>query len=119
MFNMKKIAITFIFLYLSNASLASDWVKDVETNGKGKLELVSNYFLFSSSTMVSIELPKAISEGDTLYLSYSKDGERIERKFPVAGISVRDDLCWIHSVIPQRHSNNVRDKIYIKPCKYK
>ncbi len=107
-----------MIFYITCPVFAADWVKSIETTGKGSLELVTNYFLFSSSTRVEVELPIIINEEDLLNLSYEKDGEKVKRKFPVVGISVRGDLCWIHSVISQRHSNNVKDKIYVKPCKY-
>ena len=119
MFDIKKFTAFCICISVVNAANAFEWVDKIITTGKGRLELVTNYFLFSSSTMVEVGLPIEIKEGDMLNIVYEEDGEIIKRQFPVAGITVRDELCWIYSVVPQRHGNNVRDKIYVKPCKYK
>ena len=83
----------------------------------GSLELVSNYYLFSRSSRVQVELPKIISANHILNLEYERDGQLTRRPFKIAGIKIRGNLCWIKSGLPDRCNPVSTDTVYVKPCK--
>ena len=93
------------------------WVSEIETSGVGSLELVSNYYLFSRSSGVQVELPKTISANHILNLEYERDGQLTRRPFKIAGIKIRGNLCWIKSGLPDRCNPVSTDTVYVKPCK--
>lgn len=89
------------------------------TPGVGRLEVVSNYLIFSSSTNYDVEIPPKIPDGSRIQIRYKKDGGWVAGSFFVAGISTKGDLCRLHSEQPSQYSSSPSDTIYVKPCRYK
>lgn len=108
-----------VSLLISGISSADEWASMAITPGVGRLEVVSNYLIFSSSTNYDVEIPPKIPDGRRIQIRYKKDGSWIDGSFFVAGISARGDLCWLHSELPSQYSKSPSDTIYVKPCRYK
>jgi hypothetical protein len=106
-------------LMLSCVLHADEFASVAKTPGYGRIEIVSNYLLFSSGTSYDAEIPKLVREGTLIKIKY-KDGDKwVSMEFVVAGISTKDDLCRLHSELPSRYSSSAGDTIYVKPCSYK
>jgi hypothetical protein len=100
-----------------SASVSADEPADtVRTAGRGDLEKVSNFLLFSSSKKFPVQVPSQVSAGDSLSLQYSVDGKSIREQFTVVDISIRGDLCWLHSKKRYQGDASLVDTIYVKPC---
>lgn len=103
---------------LSFPTYADDWASMVFTEGSGRLEIVTNYWILSSGKSYEAQIPQRIQEGTRIQVSYKDDGRVVETDFDVAGISTRGELCRIHNRLPSRYSTAVGDTIYVKPCRY-
>jgi len=97
---------------------ADDWPSVVLTPGYGRIEIVSNYIIFSSGKSYDAKIPKRIQEGARINISYKEDNEWVHSKFDVVGISAKGELCRLHNKLPSRYSFSPGDTIYIKPCRY-
>lgn len=106
-------------LLISGVSVADEWASMAITPGVGRLEVVSNYLIFSSSKDYEVEIPTKIPDGRRIQMRYKKDGGWINGSFFVAGISTKGDLCRLHSELPSRYSSSASDTIYVKSCRYK
>ncbi|MFM5266288.1 hypothetical protein ACET9V_08570 [Aeromonas caviae] len=107
-------------LLISGHSMADDeWATVAVTPGKGRLEIVSNYLLFSKGTDYDVVIPTKIQDGSRIPIRYKKGGDWIATDFIVAGISTRGDLCRLHSELPSRFSSSPSDTIYVRSCRYK
>lgn len=99
--------------------VADDSASEVVTPGYGRLEIVSNYILFSSGSSYDAKIPRRIKEGDRINITYEKDHEQILGVFDVVRISVKSELCRLHNKERSRYDSSPGDTIYIKPCRYK
>ncbi|BCR29930.1 hypothetical protein KAM448_05400 [Aeromonas caviae] len=106
-------------LLTSGVSVADEWASMAITPGVGRLEVVSNYLIFSSSKDYEVQIPNKIPDGRQIQMRYKKDGDWITGSFFVAGISTKGDLCRLHSELPSRFSSSASDTIYVKSCRYK
>lgn len=98
---------------------ADDWASSASTPGYGRIEIVSNYLLFSSGKSYDAKIPTRVQEGTRIKVQYKKDDQWITLDFVVAGISTKGDLCRLHSELPSRYNTSASDTIYVKPCRYK
>ena len=105
-------------LLLSGFSMADEWASAAITPGKGRLEIVSNYLIFSKGTEYDVEIPTKIPDGRRIQIRYNKDGDWVTGSFFVAGISTKGDLCRLHSELPSQYSSAASDTIYVQPCRY-
>ncbi len=116
---MVKYLFVLSVVILSTQAAASDWASVAVTPGYGRIEIVSNYIIFSAGKSYEAKIPKQIEEGTRIEISYKKDDKWISRQFNVVGISTKGHLCWLHNKLPTRYSTSPGDTIYIKPCRYK
>ncbi len=117
--NRIKVLLGAVALLVSGISSADEWASTAITPGIGRLEVVSNYLIFSSSTNYDVEIPPKIPEGSRIQIRYKKSGDWITGSFFVAGISTKGDLCRLHSKMPSQYSQSPSDTIYVKSCRYK
>lgn len=115
---MRFILIASLAVTLSSPALADDWASVAFTGGVGRVEIVTDYWIFSSGTSYEAQVPRKILEGTRIRISYKKDGRVVEADFDVAGISTKGELCRIHNKLQSRYSTAVGDTIYVKPCRY-
>ncbi len=117
--NRTRVLLGAMSLLISGISSADEWASMAITPGVGRLEVVSNYLIFSSSTNYDVEIPPKIPEGSRIQIRYKKSGDWITDSFFVAGISVKGDLCRIHSKVPSQYNQSPSDTIYVKSCRFK
>lgn len=118
---MNRINVWFsaVLLLISDVSVADAWASTAVTPGIGRLEVVSNYLIFSSGKEYEVEIPTKIPSNKRIQIRYKKNGDWIIDSFFVAGISTKGDLCRLHSKLPSRYSSLASDTIYVRPCRYK
>lgn len=116
---MIKHTITFLLIAFSSFATADDWASIASTPGYGRIEIVSDYLLFSSAKSFDAKIPKLVKEGSSISIFYKQDDKVVTREFVVAGISTKGELCRLHSELPSRFSSSPSDTIYVKPCRYK
>lgn len=105
------------FLFFATFSAAADEPAEViRTGGRGDIEKVSDYLIFSSSKKFSVQVPGRISTGDSFPIQYTVEGKLVTERFTVTEISIRGDLCWLHSKLRTRNDNSPADTIYVQPC---
>ncbi len=115
---IKKLLVLAV-LGISNLATADDEASVVITPGSGRLEIVSEYIIFSSGKSYNVKIPTRIEEGTRINISYKKDGEWIHDKFDVVRISTKGKLCRLHNKTRSQYDSSPGDTIYIKPCRYK
>jgi len=98
---------------------ADDWTTVANTPGVGRIEVVSNYLIFSSGKSYDVKIPKRIKQGTRIEIAYKKGDEWISDKFDVVRISTKGELCRLHNKSPSQYSSSPGDTIYIKSCRYK
>ena len=103
-------------LATSLTALADELVDTVRTAGRGDIEKVSNFLLFSSSKRYSVQVPGQVSAGDSFLVQYVVDGKAVHQRFTVVDIAMRGDLCWLHSKRRTPGDTTLGDTIYVKPC---
>lgn len=99
--------------------MAEEWATIAVTPGTGRLEINTNYFLFSKGSSYDALIPKQIRQGTQIEVRYKKEEDWVSTTFLVAGISTKGELCRLHSELPSRYSSSISDTIYVKPCRYK
>lgn len=102
---------------LSLSARADEPAEVVRTDGTAELETVSNFLLFSSSTKTPIHIPEVISAGESIRIQYVESGKTFVATFPVVDISIRGNLCWLHSKQRTPYNSTLGDKIYVQPCR--
>lgn len=115
---MGTILIAFLLSVLSFPAHADDWASIAFTKGVGRLEIVTDYLIFSSGQSYDAKIPRRIQAGTRIRIYYKDDGIVVNTEFDVAGISAKGDLCRIHNKLPSRYSTDVGDTIYVRPCRY-
>lgn len=115
---MRTILVATIAGVLSFLAYADDWASVAFTEGSGRLEIVTDYWIFSSGKSYEAQIPQRIKEGTRIQISYKDEGRVVKTGFDVAGISTKGELCRIHNKLPSRYSAAVGDTIYVKPCRY-
>lgn len=116
---MKPLARALCFFAVSLAfapAFADEPVDTIRTAGKGEIEKVSNFVLFSSSKKFAVQVPGQIATGDSFTIEYNKDGKLVRERFTAVSMAIRGNLCWVHS---KRHSPGdieLGDTIYVQPC---
>lgn len=115
---MHPLLIILILGLFSSQADADDWASVAFTGGIGRLEVVTDYWIFSSGKSHEAHIPRRIQEGTRIRISYEEDGKLVKTDFFVAGISTKGDLCHIHNKLPSQYSTSVGDTIYVKPCRY-
>lgn len=105
-----------LFLAFANQAIANEPVDIVRTSGAAEIEKVSDFMLFSVSKKYPIRVPARINTGDSFDVAYQKDGRVVGERFTVVGISIRGDLCWLHSKQRYLGDSSHGDTIYVKPC---
>lgn len=118
MFLMKMVGIIF-FVLLSVESYADEWVNNILTNGKGRLEINSNYIVVVVGKEYDSIIPKYIKSNSVIPIRYKKDKKWVDSKFVVDSIEADGDLCRLYSELPSAYSSSVGDMIYVKPCVWK
>lgn len=116
---MIKYTITFLLITFSSLATSDDWVSVASTPGHGRIEVVSDYLLFSRAKSFHVQIPKLVKEGSSITIFYRQDDKVVTREFVVAGINTKGDLCRLHSELPSRFSSSPSDTIYVKSCRYK
>jgi len=112
--------LSFSFLVCSVLPLsvhADEPAEVVHTAGAAELERVNNFLLFSSSTKTPVRIPEVISAGEVIRIQYVESGKAVVRTFPVVDISIRGDLCWLHSKQRTPYDSTLGDTIYVQPCR--
>ncbi|WP_445396597.1 hypothetical protein [Zobellella sp. An-6] len=102
----------------SSIGNADEWASSASTPGHGRMEVVTNYLIFSSGKYYDVEIPRRVASGRKISIRYLKDGEWVQDSFVVAGISTKKDLCRLHNKLPSKLSTSPGDTIYIQPCRY-
>jgi hypothetical protein len=116
---MRELLIIILVSLLSLPAHADDWASIAFTDGSGRLEIITDYWIFSSGKSYEAQIPRRIQEGTRIHISYKDNGRLIETDFVVAGIGTKGELCRIHNKLPSKYSKSVGDTIYAKPCRYK
>lgn len=109
---------TLIILTASFISLnvnADSYPELIVSDGTGRIEIVTDYLLFSRGRSYEAIFPKKITSGSIIPIRYNENNQVVEIQFTVAEISAKDNLCRLHSKLRDSSS----DTVYIKPCKYK
>lgn len=112
---MKSFYLLFIFFATFSAA-ADEPAEVIRTVGRGEIEKVSDYLIFSSSKKFAVQVPGRISTGDSFPIQYTVDGKIVTERFTATEISIRGDLCWLHSKMRTRNDNSSGDTIYVQPC---
>ena len=115
---MSKFFLALFLIVVSAITNADDRASSAVTPGHGRIEIVSNYLLFSSGKNYDAKIPTRVQEGTRIKIQYKKDDQWVAAEFVVAGISTKGDLCRLHSELPSRHNTSASDTIYVKPCRY-
>lgn len=115
---VRKSLIMLLACLLSLQARGEDWASVAFTRGAGRVEIVTDYWLFSLGKSYDVQIPHRIEEGARIRISYNEDERHIETDFFVAGISTKGELCRVHNKLPSQHSTDSGDTIYIKPCRY-
>lgn len=98
------------------AAMADDPAETVRTSGVGRLEKVTNYFVFSAGSCFDAQIPQTITAGQRIMIRYVDGGKTVVEDFVVAEVAIRGDLCWARNFVIRRHGTNLDDTITIKPC---
>lgn len=93
-------------------AVAQSNVFAIQTAGQGEIEKTTNFLVVTSSKKYRVSLPRVISTGDRLTLTYQKDGKAVSEVFPVHSISNRGDRCWVHD----SSSRSLDGTLYVQPC---
>lgn len=80
---MRKILFFLSGLAASFLVVADDQTTVVITPGVGRIEIVSNYIIFSSGSSYDVKIPKRVEEGVRINIEYKKDDKWISDKFDV------------------------------------
>jgi len=100
----------------STVVLSDEPADTVRTAGRGDLEKVSNFLLFSSSKKFATQVPSQVSAGDSFVVQYTADGKAVRESFTVVDIAIRGNLCWLHSKRRSPGDTSLGDTIYVQPC---
>lgn len=114
--NIQSSYFALLLLAFTTQVIADEPVDIVRTSGAAEIEKVSDFMLFSVSKKYPVRVPVRINAGDSFDIAYQKEGKFIGERFTVAGISIRGDLCWLHSKLPYPGDSSHGDTIYVKPC---
>lgn len=98
------------------SAFADEPVDTIRTAGKGEVEKVSNFVLFSSSKKFAVQVPGQIATGDSFAIQYNKDGALVREQFTAVSIAMRGNLCWVHSKHHSSGDIERGDTIYVQPC---
>ena len=114
----------FTLLLLSTATQwarADDWVSSIDTDGTGNLEVVTDYWIFSSSkTYYGATIPGHIETGTSIRVSFvGEDGKPAERTFSVATIEADGPLCHVYDPKTVPYTTKLGDTIHIHQCRHK
>ncbi len=94
-------------------SLASDWVKTIETGGSGVFTVCRSWMLFSTCKDYNrVVIPTRVSVGDTLRLDYGTNTKKY--LFPVGRILRDDNHCKLFTE-PAGGTDDV-NRIDVSPC---
>jgi hypothetical protein len=86
----------------------------VETPGAGRYEKIkSNVGVVVSDGSIQATIPKTVSVGQTIDVTFENDGQRTTDRWRVVRISTRGNLCRLHSA-PAREVGNT---VFVRPCK--
>lgn len=103
------------FLTTADAK-ADDPALMVRTAGRGDIEKVSDFLLFSLSKKYAVRVPQQVSAGESFTVQYTADGKQVQERFTVVDIAIRGDLCWLHSKMRSQGDTSPSDTIYVQPC---
>lgn len=106
-------------LAVAAPAYATSWASVAVTPGHGRIEIVSNYLIFSSGRSYDARIPEVVETGSRINISYRKNGEWVRRTFNVMAISTDGNLCRLHDQMPTMYSTSTGDTIYVKPCRYR
>lgn len=98
----------------SGQSAGSDSAQEVETPGSGRYERIkANVGVVVSDGSIQATIPTNVAVGQTIDVSFVKDGQEITDSWQVVRISTKNQLCRLHSA-PDRTVGNT---VYVKPCR--
>ena len=106
-----------ISLFPTSAVLGDESADIIGTAGTAQLERITDYLLFSTSNKTSIRIPEMIRAGEPIQYQSSDFGKSSMGTFVVVYITIRGDLCWLHSKSKSRHDATMGDTIYVQPCR--
>ncbi len=87
---------------------------EVETPGSGRYERIKvNVGVVVSDSSIQATIPAKVSVGQTIEVSFSKNGQAITDSWQVVRISTKNTLCRLHSTPGRKVGNTV----YVKPCR--
>jgi len=109
---IKKLLVLAV-LGVSSLAAADDGASVVITPGYGRIEIVSDYIIFSSGKSYDVKIPTRVEEGTRISISYKKNDQWVRDNFDVVRISTKGELCRLHN------KTRLGDTIYVKPCQYK
>jgi hypothetical protein len=111
------VLMTTTFAYVQGCSgggSSSSSAQDVETPGSGRYNRIrANVGVIFIDGSIQARIPSRVSVGQTIDISFVKDGQEITDSWKVVRISTKDTLCRLHNA-PER---TVGDTVYVKPCK--
>lgn len=114
--NIQNSYFSLLLLAFATQAIADEPVDIVRTSGSAEIEKVSDFMLFAVSKKYPVRIPVRINAGDSFDIAYQKEGKFVGERFTVAGISIRRDLCWLHSKKRYPGDSSHSDTIYVKPC---
>lgn len=112
----KLISIFFLNAIILTGVRAEDPANIIRTVEKADIEKISDFLLFSSSKKFPTRVPQRISASDSFSIQYSAGGKLVQEHFTVMDISIRGDLCWLHSKRRTKYDTSPSDTIYVQPC---
>ncbi|MCU7965170.1 hypothetical protein ACRN98_23540 [Shewanella oncorhynchi] len=116
---MSRYLLVLVLSTFSHILIADEWASSVTTPGYGRIDIISDYLLFSTGKSYDVKIPNIIQEGSRIKIQYKNGEQWVSIDFVVAGISTKGDLCRLHSKLPSRYTNSASDTIYVKQCRYK
>lgn len=88
--------------------------KEIETPGNARYErVILNAGIILSDGSIQAKLPSRIAIGQTIEVSFDRNGNNLTDTLVVTRISTKGQLCRVHTT-PERVVGNT---LYVRPCK--
>lgn len=66
-----------------------------------------------SDSSIQAAIPKRVSVGQELVVTFSHDGQVMQDRWRIVRISTKGELCRLHSA----REGEVGNTVYVKPCR--
>ena len=97
-------------------AIADDIAEIVKTPQSGRYERNTNFGLVIRGVSHDATIPQNVRVGESISITYTKDGKHVTESFSVAEITVKKDLCRLHDTINRQAAKSPGNTIYVRPC---